>query len=106
MNSCLYHKTSVVIDENDPSSPVYKYRFDTCPILLLEKHRWVWQFLRAYRWKEDGFLPSSGGMMSQSCVFLDSMDILSPELAEVESIIRERIIEEEKAKARRKHGNR
>jgi hypothetical protein len=52
--------------------------FRDCPARLVTE--WSWSLLKLHQHYTAGFLPFSGGMMSQPAVFADAMRIISVEI--------------------------
>ena len=50
-----------------------------CPVRCVTKD--LWQVARAYRYREAGLMPVSGGWMEQSATLLEAFDLLDREIA-------------------------
>jgi len=50
-----------------------------CPVRCITSN--LWQVARAYRYREAGLFPASGGWLEQSATLLDAFDLLDREIA-------------------------
>ncbi len=56
---------------------VGSYEFDRCPVSIVDPV--AYQYIRAYRRYEKGYLPDAGGWMDQGAKFNDIVDVIEQE---------------------------
>lgn len=69
--------------KNDSPIParwqINEWEFQRCPLSILDTG--VFEYLRAYKRYEKGYLPNEGGWLDQAAKFNEAMDIIDEELA-------------------------
>ena len=71
-------------EENSPIHDVWKlgeWEFSRCPITIATNQSF--EYIRAYIYREKGYLPNQGGWLDQPVKFIEAMEIIENELSKI-----------------------
>ena len=77
-------KTERGCDKDSPIPGAWKlgeWEFERCPLKIVTNQSL--DYIRAYIFFQNGYLPNSGGWLDQSVKFIDAMEVIETEISKI-----------------------